>query len=95
MTESTKPIKCHCVRRMIEDMTMRKLSQSGTQSQYIREVKNLAGYLERSPDTATVEDLRCYQLHLVETGLYPGPSVNAGDHRIAFFLRGDPGTGVM
>jgi len=67
MTESTKPLSA-LRQRMTEDMAMRKLT-IGTQSQYIREVKNLAGYLKRSPDKSTAEDLRCYQLHLVETGL--------------------------
>jgi len=69
---------------MIEDMTMRKLT-TGTQSQYIREVKNLAGYLKRSPNTATVEDLRCYQLHLVETGL-TRTAVNRAITGLRFFF---------
>jgi hypothetical protein len=48
---------------MIEDMRMRKLSDK-TQSHYIRAVRQLTGFLGRSPDTATIEDLRHYQLHL-------------------------------
>ena len=56
--------------RMIEDMRMRKLSPK-TQSTYIRSVRRLAAYLGRSPDTATVEDLRNYQLHLVDQGTSP------------------------
>ena len=54
--------------RMIDDMMMRKLSPK-TQYQYIRSVKNLTRYLGRSPDTATAEDLRKYQLHLVGDGV--------------------------
>ncbi|MDD5612914.1 MAG: phage integrase N-terminal SAM-like domain-containing protein, partial [Gallionella sp.] len=42
---------------MIEDMRMRKLAEK-TQIAYIRAVRKLAAYLKRSPDTATVEDLR-------------------------------------
>jgi len=42
-------------RRMIEDMRMRKLSTK-TQSTYIRAVRHFAGYLGRSPDTASAED---------------------------------------
>jgi site-specific recombinase XerD len=53
---------------MIDDMMMRKLSPK-TQYQYIRSVKNLTRYLGRSPDTATAEDLRKYQLHLVGDGV--------------------------
>jgi integrase/recombinase XerD len=56
--------------RMIDDMRMRKLSPK-TQSGYIRVVKRFAGFLGRSPDTASVEDLRCYQLHLVDHGILP------------------------
>ena len=51
---------------MIEDMQMRKMTQSG----YIRAVRRFAGYLGRSPDTAKDEDLRCYQLHRVDRGVY-------------------------
>jgi site-specific recombinase XerD len=52
---------------MLDDMRMRKLSDA-TQSHYIRAVVYLTRFLGRSPDTATAEDLRRYQLHLVETG---------------------------
>jgi site-specific recombinase XerD len=52
---------------MIDDMRMRKLSDA-TQNHYTRAVVHLARFLGRSPDTATAEDLRRYQLHLVETG---------------------------
>ena len=61
--DSTTPLR----QRMIEDMTMRKLS-SKTQSAYIRAVRKLAQFLVRPPDTATAEELRCFQLHLVELG---------------------------
>ena len=53
--------------RMIEDMRMRKLSP-GTRAGYIRSVRNFARFLGRSPDTASIEDLRNYQLHLVDRG---------------------------
>ena len=53
--------------RMIEDMRMRRL-KPGTQEGYIRAVRKLTVYLQRSPDTTTVEDLRNFQLHLVDTG---------------------------
>jgi integrase/recombinase XerD len=53
--------------RMIEDMRMRKLSP-GTRAGYIRSVRQFAHYLGRSPDTASIEDLRNYQLHLVDRG---------------------------
>jgi integrase/recombinase XerD len=53
--------------RMIEDMRLRKLDGK-TQIAYIRAVRPLAGFLRRSPDTATAEDLRRFQLHLVDQG---------------------------
>ena len=58
--------------RMIEDMRMRKL-ETKTQEGYIRAVRKLTVYLQRSPDTATVEDLRNFQLHLVDAGTSPFP----------------------
>jgi integrase/recombinase XerD len=66
MTQTTKPIS-PLRQRMIDDMRMRKLSDK-TQSHYIRAVVDFTRFLGRSPDTATPEDLRRYQLHLVETG---------------------------
>ena len=56
--------------RMIEDMRMRKLEHK-TQEAYIRAVCKLAAFLRRSPDTASVEDLRRFQLHLVDQGTSP------------------------
>jgi len=53
--------------RMIEDMTMRKFTPD-TQRDYIRAVKKLSEYLGKSPDKATREDLRLFQLHLAEKG---------------------------
>ncbi len=56
--------------RMLEDMRMRKLAPK-TREAYIRAVSRFAKYLGRSPDTATAEDLRGYQLHLVDSGTSP------------------------
>ena len=52
--------------RMIEDMQSRKLSK-GTQIGHLRGCKRFAAYLMRSPDTATVDEVRLFQLHLIET----------------------------
>jgi integrase/recombinase XerD len=54
--------------RMIEDMNARKLCL-GTQRGHIRSCKRFAAFLRRSPDTATPEDIRRFQLHLAETGV--------------------------
>ena len=57
--------------RMIEDMNSRKLDLH-TQRGHIYSCKRFAGFLKRSPDTATREDLRRFQLHLAETGMSIG-----------------------
>ena len=54
--------------RMIEDMSLRNLAPR-TQEYYIRSCKKLAAFLSRSPDTATAEDIRLFQLHLAEQGV--------------------------
>jgi integrase/recombinase XerD len=51
--------------RMIEDMNARKLGSS-TQRGHIHSCKRFAAFLNRSPDTATAEDIRRFQLHLAE-----------------------------
>jgi len=56
--------------RMIDDMRMRKFSPK-TQAGYIRAVRKLSGFLGRSPDTASIEDLRRFQLHMVDSGTSP------------------------
>ena len=45
---------------MIEDMSVRRFSEK-TRSDYVRNVRMLAAFIGRSPDTATPEDLRRFQ----------------------------------
>ena len=54
--------------RMIEDMNARKLC-AGTRRGHLRSCKRFAAFLKRSPDTATAEDIRRFQLQLAETGM--------------------------
>jgi site-specific recombinase XerD len=70
--------------RMLEDMRMRKLAPK-TRDAYIRSVERLADYLERSPASATIEDLRNFQLHLVDRGTSP-ISLNAAITGLKFFF---------
>ena len=79
-TQAITPLR----QRMIDDMRMRKLADK-TQSHYIRAVRQFAGFLGRSPDTASVEDLRRYQLHLVDQGISP-VSLNAAITGLKFFF---------
>jgi integrase/recombinase XerD len=74
-------------RRMIEDMTVRNFV-SETQRNYIRAVKHLAIFLGRSPDTATAEDLRRFQLHLTDTGVRP-PDHQRHGHGASVLLQRD------
>jgi integrase/recombinase XerD len=70
--------------RMIDDMRMRQLSPK-TPANYLRIVREFSRYLGRSPDTATVEDLRGYQLHLVDHGTSP-VSLNSAITGLKFFF---------
>ena len=71
-------------RRMIEDMTVRKFTLK-TQSDYIRVVKNFTIFLGRSPDTASNEDLRRFQLHLSEKRV-GAPTINLTISGLRFFF---------
>jgi integrase/recombinase XerD len=82
--EHQKPSISPLRQRMIDDMRMRKFGDK-TQSDYQRAVRNFAKYLGRSPDTATVEDLRNYQLYLVDHGISPA-SLNAAISGLKFFF---------
>ena len=66
MTSTNRPIS-RLRRRLIEDMTARKLGDK-TQTAYVRAVKQLADFLGRSPASADAEDLRRFQLHLGACG---------------------------
>jgi len=83
MNDSTREIS-PLRQRMLEDMRLRKLAP-GTQTGYVRAVRKLAGYLRRPPDTATVEDLRNFQLHLVDCGT-PPITLNATITGLKFFF---------
>ena len=53
--------------RMIEDMRARKLGPHSQRS-HIHSCRRFAAFLKRSPDTATADDVRRFQLHLMESG---------------------------
>ncbi len=84
MSRNTKPIS-PLRKRLIEDVQMRKLSPA-TQSNYIRAVIKLADYLKRSPDTATAEELRDFQLYLVNQGVSE-PTLNVTVTGFKFFFK--------
>ena len=72
-------------RRMLEDMAVRRLGEK-TQHDYIKHVETFAVFLGRSPDTATAEDLRRFQVHEIEQGSKP-PKMNTQVSALRFFLK--------
>jgi site-specific recombinase XerD len=70
--------------RMIDDMTARHFTEK-SQKDYIRCVKNLAAFIGRSPDTATLEDLQRFRLHLTGSAL-GASSVNTTMQALRFFF---------
>jgi integrase/recombinase XerD len=78
--ERTTPLR----ERMIEDMRIRGMGDKA-QKAHIRAIKDFAAFLKRSPDTATPEDLRAYQLHMTNAGITP-PTFNARIVALRFFF---------
>ena len=72
-------------RRLIEDMTIRRLSPK-THYQYIRHVKKFADFLGRSADKATAEDVHRYQLWLASVGTSVG-TANVAATALRFFFK--------
>jgi len=62
-TNTVSPLR----QRMLEDMAARKLNPH-TQRSHISSCKRFAAWLKRSPDTATPDEVRRFQLHLIESG---------------------------
>jgi integrase/recombinase XerD len=58
--------------RLIEDMNVRRFPRE-TQRNYIRDVGRFATFLRRSPDTATVDDVRRFQIKQRDAGVRRRP----------------------
>jgi site-specific recombinase XerD len=78
--ERTTPLR----ERMIEDMRIRGMGDKAQQA-HIRAIKDFARFLKRSPDTATPDDLRAYQLHMTNAGI-TAPTFNARIVALRFFF---------
>src|SRR3977135_1112086 len=63
-TTTIRPLR----QRMIEDMTARKFGPHSQRS-HIESCERFAAFLKRSPATATPDDVRLFQLDLIESGL--------------------------
>jgi len=70
--------------RLIDDMSMRRFSRE-TQRNYIRDVGRFATFLGRSPDTATAEDVRRFQVEQRDAGM-PTPTMNSIVSALRFFF---------
>ena len=85
MTSPLSPRPVTALRaRMIEDMTVRGFTEE-THNDYVRRVRAFAAFIRRSPDTATAEDLRRFQLHQRQSGMQP-PSINNSVSALRFFF---------
>ena len=80
---SKKPIS-PLRQRMIDDMTARRFKEQ-VQKAYVRHVRKFATFLGRSPDTATSEDLRRFQLHLAQQHI-GAPTINSAIAALRFFF---------
>lgn len=70
--------------RMQQDMLMRGLGPH-TRQDYVRHVRRFAGFLGRSPDTATPEDIRRFQLDQHENGVGPA-TINSAVSALRFLF---------
>src|SRR6478752_2572661 len=70
--------------RLIDDMNMRRFSRE-TQRNYIRDVGRFATFLRRSPDTATADDVRRFQIEQRDAGV-PTPTMNSIVSALRFFF---------
>ena len=85
MTSDSSPQPISPLRaRMIEDMSVRGFKED-TRRDYVRHVRAFAAFNGRSPDTATAEELRLFQLHQTQSGLQP-PSINSAVSALRFFF---------
>ncbi len=70
--------------RMVDAMAVRNFSDK-TRHDYIRHIKSFASFLGRSPDTASADDLRRFQLHQRQNGVQPS-SMNSAVSALRFFF---------
>ena len=70
--------------RLIDEMEMRRFGHT-TQRNYIRDVGRFATFLGRSPDTATAEDVRRFQIEQADQAM-PAPTMNSIVSALRFFF---------
>ncbi len=70
--------------RLIDDMNMGRFSRA-TQHSCLRDVGRFATFLRRSPDTATVDDVRRFQIEQRDAGV-PAPTMSSIVSELRFFF---------
>ena len=70
--------------RFVQDMTVRGFTDK-TRHDYIRTVARFAAFLERSPSTATAEDIRRFQIQQSDRGMN-APAMNSAVAALRFFF---------
>ena len=83
LNRSDKPIS-PMLQRMIEDMTARRYKEQ-VQKDYARHVGRFTAFLGRSPDTATAEEVRLFQVNLAEQNIGV-PTINSAIAALRFFF---------
>ncbi len=78
--EKVSPLRA----RMMEDMRIRGMQET-SQKAHIRALKDFTAFLGRSPDTASPEELRAYQLHMTDSDVTPSV-YNARITALRFFF---------
>lgn len=71
--------------RMIEDMMLRKLGRHA-QRDYVRAVKKFSEFIGCSPHKASAEDLRRYQLYMINQGM-TSTTINSAISGLRFFFK--------
>src|SRR5829696_8592589 len=78
------PVRLDLRQRMTEDMTIRGFSAK-TRHDYLRMVSRFAAFLGRSPNSATAEDVRRFQVEQRQAGM-PPPAMNSHVAALRFFF---------
>jgi len=81
-----KDRKCELTRRLAEDMMIRNLADS-TIDAYTYHVRRFADFIEKPLERATVEDVRTFQLYLIQTKKVAYSTFNQAVCALRFFYR--------
>jgi len=84
MLDKTNTPTSPLLQRMIDDMTARRFKEK-VQQGYVRHVRNFTAFLGRSPDSATSEDVRLFQLHLAKQP-FGAPTINSAIFALRFLF---------